>query len=93
MTSVFSFDASCQVWAYQLVAAELNEVLMMENSQNFIPIQENTVIITLIPLVLHFLLDLHSQATSYEKQEHSPLLQLINWESSLEKPKGDRTQY
>lgn len=66
---------------------------MMENSQNFIPIQENTVIITSIPLVLCFLLDLHGQATSYGKQEHSPLLQLINWESWLEKARSDRTQY
>lgn len=83
-TAVFSFDASCQVWAYQLVAAQLNEVLMMENSRNFIPMQENTVI-TSVPLVLHFLLDLRSQVTSYGKPECSSLLQLINWESWLEK--------
>lgn len=66
---------------------------MIENSLNFIPIQENAVIITLIPLVLRFLLDLHSQATSYGKLERSPLLQFINWESWLEKARGDRTQY
>ena len=66
---------------------------MMENSRNFIPFQENTVIITLIPLVSHFLPDLHSQATSYGKPECSLLLQLINSVSWLEKARGDRTQY
>lgn len=66
---------------------------MMENSRNFIPIQENTVVITSVPLVLHFLPDLRSQATSYGKLECPPLSQLINWESWLEKNRGDRTQY
>lgn len=75
------------------MAAQLNEVLMMENSRDFIPIQANTVIITPVPLGLHFLLDHRSQATSHGKLEHSPLLQLINWEFQLEKARGDRTQY